>query len=144
MDLFTGLILAYKKKSSGFTLIEVLVSLVIAIASITIILTHVRTLFDMSLRLKEQEQQTRELLNNVAAFRLTQINNLQIEQTNEQTLSIKISELGKSNVWVKNFNQLDEIEVPIIFSYTPYQEYTIAIDSGKQFTMILKGLEPPQ
>jgi len=132
------------KKSTGFTLIEVLISLIIAIVSITIILTHVRTLFDMSLRIKEQELQTRELLNNVAIFRLIQVNNPDIEQTSEETLSIKTNNFKSNNIQVKNFTQLDTIDIPIIFSYTPYQEYTIISNSGKQFSMILKGLEPPK
>ena len=123
--------------------------MVISVASITIVLTHVRTLFDLNLRLAEKQKTSTRLLNKIAAFKLIQIQKSEITEIDDFTLNLTLEDDYNPQLYVKNFTQLDEKDIPIVTSYTPYQEYTLFLDPsiiqhGEQISFILKGLTPPE
>jgi len=124
-------------KNTGFTLLEVLIALIIVATASAIILTHIRTMMDMNIRLRQQQDEVTQLLNRVAQFPLSDFNRMRTK-TSRNTVQIYTNN-GKKIVTVKNYIDGQNNPPPINKIYTAYQHY-IFNTAHQQITLLLPGM----
>lgn len=123
--------------SKGFTLLEVLIALVIVAASSAILLAHFRTLMDMSGRIRSQQQEVTQLLNQAAEFPLFDYTRSRLK-IKPPILELYASD-GKQIANIENHVDNNKSLPPIDKLYTPYQSYSLK-KTHRQISMLLKGM----
>ena len=127
----------------GFTLIEVLVTLVIVSTAAAIILAHLRTLLDLHRNARLQEAAASATLNQVALLRAVDVTRLVATQRAER---IEIRQQGSQAALavVQNLSLTDEEPVPVDRAYTPFQVFRFAPAARYPLPLIRRGLPPPE
>lgn len=121
----------------GFTLLEVLVALVIVTASSAIILTHISVLMDLNSRVRRQQQEATDLLNQTA---LLAVIDFQRAKLIIKPPMIEMDAVdGKRIASIENFSDSAKNLPPVDKLYTPYQIYNLK-NQHVNISFLLPGL----
>ena len=122
-------------------MVEVLVALVIAASAAAIILTHLRGLTDLSWRLRRQQTETSQLLNEAAQLTLPDWSSYSTHTLREDDVAISLQGEAAPSVFVSNFNLQEAVEpVPIDRAYTPYQIYRVRQGERRSLALLYPNL----
>ena len=119
----------------GFTLLEVLVALVIAATATSIILMHMRTLIDLSDRIRNHQTEISQLLNQAEGLALPDWGDTAGSKLEDSWIAITLREQLEPSVFVSNFEPGEREIAPIDRAYTPFQAYRV--QPGKRYAMSL-------
>ena len=132
----------HRPAGPGFTLIEVLVTLVIVGAAAAIILAHLRTLIDLNMNAQAQRLEAEHTLNQVALLPMVGLPTARVRVKGDH-LDLQVGSGAGRLAEVRNFVLPEEDPVPIDQAYTAFQRYRIAPDSRFPMTLIQRSLSPP-
>ena len=127
---------------AGFTLIEVLVTLVIVAAAAAVVLTHVRTLLDLRSRYLAEQNAAADTLNRVALLPTLETSELRFRLKGDH-IAILSREGDETLLEVRNIGTAGQPETPIDQAYTPFQNYRAAPESRYAVSLIKQSLPPP-
>jgi prepilin-type N-terminal cleavage/methylation domain-containing protein len=131
------------KSTRGFTLLEVLIAMVITVSASAIVLTHIRTLMDFNIRIRQHQHQVTTTLNSAALFSSMAFKQL---QTNIKPEHVDLLEYNSAKIIarVKNFSPTNAHTPPVDQAYTAYQLYRILPESKYPLSLLQPGLAPPK
>lgn len=121
----------------GFTLLEVLVALVIVTASSAIILTHISVLMDLNSRVRRQQQEATDLLNQTALLAVIDFQRAKLI-IKPPTIEMDAAD-GKRIASIENFSDSAKNLPPVDKLYTPYQIYNLK-NQHVNISFLLPGL----
>ncbi|MGK0171701.1 MAG: prepilin-type N-terminal cleavage/methylation domain-containing protein [Gammaproteobacteria bacterium] len=130
----------------GFTLLEVLVTLVIVATASTIIYTHLKTVLDLTRRHQESERETSAVLNRAAALPTLAIDGLRITVGEDHLLiedPRRTPDEAPLAVEVRNLPP-DGSDVPVTLAFTPYQQFRVEVGGKYSLALIQRGLPAPR
>jgi len=127
---------------AGFTLIEVLVTLVIVAIAASVVLTHVRTLLDLRSRYLAEQNAASDTLNRVALLPTLETSELRFRLKGDH-IAILSREGDETLLEVRNIGTAGQPETPIDQAYTPFQHYRAAPESRYSVSLIKQSLPPP-
>ncbi|WP_031433496.1 prepilin-type N-terminal cleavage/methylation domain-containing protein [Methylomarinum vadi] len=130
-------------KSTGFTLLEVLIALVIMAAASGIVLTHLRTLLDFNYKIRQHQQEVTQLLNETAKFTAMAYGELRTDIKPDHVDLIPFSS-SEPLSRVINFSPTGKTSLPPVDqAYTPYQLYQVLPQSRYSVFLLQPGLKQP-
>lgn len=125
---------------AGFSLLEVLITLVIVAGAGGLILTRMQAIIDYHLRLQGHLADINALQNQLALFPLRKQAEDEVRLVGE-SLEIRQSGQSQSLVRVTNFSTAP-YQVPVTLGYSPYQIYKWSSPKGRDLGLIMPGLLP--
>lgn len=134
--------------SSGFTLVEVLVALLIVASAGSAILGKTRALLDYNRRLNSRQEEASQLLNRAALLPLSATFNPQVQIEGNSSLVVRGRNQSVNDpplAKVENFAADPEVSKPptIDQAYTPFQLYRIN-EGSVSLAFLLPSLPSPK
>ncbi len=127
----------------GFTLLELLVTIVIVVASSAVILAHLRTLMDYRERVQRHQMQIIALQNSAAKLPYLPYEKARLHQQKGR-LQLSFPDRSLPQLEVRNFSAQGAPRVEVDLAYSPYQTFTIPGSNGaKGTTFLFQGLKKP-
>lgn len=127
-------------RQAGFSLLEVLITLVIVAGAAGLILTRMQAITDYHLRLQSHLADINALQNQLALFPLRKQAEDEVRLVGDH---LEILNAGHRDplVRVSNFTTAP-YQVPVNLGYSPYQLYTWSSPKGRELELIMPGLLP--
>lgn len=116
----------------GFTILEVLVALVIAATASAIIFSHLRTLVDLNIRVRQHQQDVTVTLNEAAYLLAPDWGQSARVSLGDDRVTIALRDEFAPSLYVSNFSlEADDELPPLTRAFTPYQIYRV--QPGKRY-----------
>jgi prepilin-type N-terminal cleavage/methylation domain-containing protein len=131
-----------RRPQDGFTLLEVIVSLIIVAAAAAVLLGHTRTMLDYAHRARDIQKHTTATLNRVGEVNIAGEKGRTFRLVKEQ-LEMSIIGETKPPIIIKN-HDYDGFEIPISIAYSPYQVFHFTAGRGRETILLLPGLLPEE
>jgi prepilin-type N-terminal cleavage/methylation domain-containing protein len=120
----------------GFTILEVLVALVIAATASAIIFSHLRTLVDLNIRVRQHQQDVTVTLNEAAYLLAPDWGQRARVSLGDDRVTIALRDKFAPSLYVSNFSlEADDELPPLTRAFTPYQIYRV--QPGKRYHVSL-------
>lgn len=128
------------RRQAGFSLLEVLITLVIVSVAGGLILTRMQAITDYHLRMQGHLADINGLQNQIALFPLRKAAEDEVRLVSDH---LAIFQPGQSEpiVRVDNFSTTP-YQVPVTLGYSPYQLYRWSSQKGRELGLIMPGLLP--
>jgi len=121
---------------AGFTILEVLVALVIAATASAIIFSHLRTLTDLNVRLRQHQQDVTLTLNEAAYLLAPDWGQRAQATLGDENVAITLRDELSPTLFVSNFSLKEDDELPAVSrAFTPYQVYRV--QPGRRYAVQL-------
>lgn len=129
-------------EQSGFSLLEVIVTLLILAAASAVILGLVRQNLDYAQRAKAHQKNVTLLLNRTAMLATYNRNALRARPVVD-ALEVYLPNEVKPVATVRNYSY-QGYDVPVSMGYSPFQIYTVAGGGVRSLVVIDRSLSPPE